>query len=56
MVTNEIMKNENTIKDRIQFCLFGTTAQRKISLDLIEKLLLEYEFDISKAAYLHKNK
>jgi hypothetical protein len=48
------MKNNNTIKERLQFCLFGTTAQRKISLDIIDKVLLEYGFDTSKPAYPDK--
>jgi len=48
------MKNNNPIRDRLHFCRFGTTAQRKISLDSIEKVLLEYGFDTSKPAYPDK--
>ena len=42
------MEKENTIKESISFCLFGTSEQRKISLDLIEKCLAEKGIDISK--------
>jgi hypothetical protein len=48
------MKNNNPIRDRLHFCRFGTTAQRKLSLDSIEKVLLEYGFDTSKPAYPDK--
>ena len=42
------MEKENTIKESLSFCLFGTSEQRKISLDLIEKCLAEKGIDISK--------
>lgn len=42
------MEKENTIKESLSFCLFGTSEQRKTSLDLIEKCLNENGIDISK--------
>lgn len=42
------MEQKNTIRESLSFCLFGTTKQRKISLDLIEKCLRENGIDISK--------